>query len=138
MRKISVELNKSKRFRADNHGVRLTSLSYHFPFQRVVSCRHQNNESSRRRACLLDPAIEACFRIIGMDGLALELELKLRQAFLPVVNGGLIILVVQMKKAASGIPQSFPILLSDLENSLHPGWMSCGLALGSRICSLRG
>jgi hypothetical protein len=73
-----------------------------------------------------------------MDGLALELELKLRQAFLTVVNGGLMILVVQMKKAALGIPQSFPILLSDLEDSLHPGRMSCGLALGSRICSLRG
>jgi len=87
LRKISVELDKPERLRTDDHGARLICRQHRFPFQRVVSCGHKKDEDDRNRgAYLADPAIEACFRILGTAGSTLEMELQLKPPFLPGVN----------------------------------------------------
>jgi len=56
------------------------------PFQRVDFCGHRKEKDSWLGVYLLDPAIEACFRTLGIDGVAREMKLHIKRDYLPRVD----------------------------------------------------
>ena len=85
LQKLSLELDKPSILKRDNHGTRTLGRSWHYPYQKVISCGHREEQYD---TFFIDPAIEACFRILGSKGPPLDLELLLAPPFLPGVNIG--------------------------------------------------
>jgi len=83
LRDISVELDKPPCLPIDCQGVRTLGYVYDFRFRKVVSCGQKKEE---HEVYFVDPAIEACFRILGMAGAQVQLRLLLAPSFLPGVN----------------------------------------------------
>jgi hypothetical protein len=84
LQRLSLELVKPECLVSNNIGIRsLRSRTLDFRRQKVVSCSEPTEEDDLR---FVDPAIEACFRILGMHGPQLQLKLFLAPPFLPGVN----------------------------------------------------
>ncbi|EPE34006.1 hypothetical protein GLAREA_07019 [Glarea lozoyensis ATCC 20868] len=86
LRKISLEIVRPQAFIANHLDIRvlaLARLDFDFRRQKLVSCSEPTEESD---LLFLDPAIEACFRILGMHGPQLLLKLFLAPLFLPGVH----------------------------------------------------
>lgn len=83
LRDISVELDKSPCLPIDCQGVQTLGYVYDFRFRKVVSCGQKKEE---QEVYFVDPAIEACFRILEIGGAQVQLRLLLVPSFLPGVN----------------------------------------------------
>lgn len=83
LRKISLELVKPEYLSSNNLGIRTLGHRHDFRRQKVVSCSRPIEEDALG---FVDPAVEACFRILGMSGPQLQLKLLLAPPFLPGVN----------------------------------------------------
>lgn len=86
LRNIEVEMQTPEQLETDEHGVRIITRCVNYPYQRVVSCGHRDVEDYEQGAHFLDPAIEACFRILGKREAPLEMKLFLQWSYLPGVN----------------------------------------------------
>ncbi|KAN0102186.1 hypothetical protein V8E51_012696 [Hyaloscypha variabilis] len=83
LQKISLELVKPEYLNSNNLGIRTLGRTRDFRRQKVVSCSQPTEEDALD---FVDPAIEACFRILGVHGAQLQLTLLLAPPFLPGVN----------------------------------------------------
>ncbi|KIM94047.1 hypothetical protein OIDMADRAFT_149516 [Oidiodendron maius Zn] len=83
LQKISLELVKPEYLNSNALGIRTFGRRHDFRRQKVVYCSQPTEADALD---FVDPAIEACFRILGMHGPRLQLTLLLAPPFLPGVN----------------------------------------------------
>lgn len=82
LRRLIVNIPRPKRLEQDSHGVR-KMFEWYMPFERVHSCGHPEIRTLDSEHHYLDPAIEACFRILGKPGSNITLEIVLPAGFVP-------------------------------------------------------
>lgn len=83
LQRISLELVKPEYLNSNNLGIQTFGRRRDFRRQKVVSC---SQPTAKYTLDFVDPAIEACFRILGKHGAPLQLKLLLAPPFLPGVN----------------------------------------------------
>jgi hypothetical protein len=81
LQKISLELGKPEYLNSNNLGIRTLGRRHDFRRQKVVYCSQPREADALD---FVDPAIEACFRILGMHGPRLQLTLLLAPRFYQV------------------------------------------------------
>lgn len=82
LRSISLKLVKPQKLQTNELGIRTLGHRSNFRRQIVVSCL----SSSKDPLEFADPAIEACFRMLGMHNQQVELKIFLAKPFLPGIN----------------------------------------------------
>jgi hypothetical protein len=82
LRRISLELVKPEDLNLNDLGIQTLAGRHDFRRQKVVSC----SQPTKDALGFVDPAMEACFRILGMHGLQLQLKVLLAPPLLPDMN----------------------------------------------------